>query len=164
MSYWVSLCWSGHALKKPITCLLTFRPMLRFQVFSMFCFVFSCLYLPEIQSVNEFAAFIICAGIGIMMPWCEVKKKRNGGLCELIKSTLHLSRFQCFNYGKIRPQVLTALSHLIVRKSRSENNIGGNTNIITVDKELTCPIISRSFVASHIVEPARMAECHSRTK
>lgn len=156
MSYWVSLCWSVHELRKPNSCLLAFRPILRFSVFSMFCFVSSCLCL--------FAAFITCDGIGIMMLWCEVKKTRNGGLYELIKSTLHLSRFQCFNYGKTRPQVLRALSHLIVRKSRSENNIGGNTNIITVDKELTCPIISRSFVASHIVEPARMEECHSRTK
>lgn len=34
------------------SCLLAFRPMLRFPVFSMFYFVVSCLYLPEIQSVN----------------------------------------------------------------------------------------------------------------
>ena len=142
---------------KPNSCLLAFRPILRFPVFSMFCFVSSCLCL--------FAAFINCDGIGIMMLWCEVKKTRNGALYEPIKSTSHLlPRFQCFNYGKIRPQVLRALFHLIVRKSRSENNTAGNTNIMTVDKEPTCPIISCSFVASHIIEPARMVECHSRTK
>ena len=55
--------------------------------------------------------------------------------------------------------------HQIARKLGFEKNIWSNTNnIITVAKELTWPIISRSNFASHIVEPARMVQCHSRTK